>query len=88
MKWEDVKKDISSLSVEEKIYLELLAEIVSAREEQGFTQREIADLTGLKQPAIARLESPTGQNAPNLLTVIKYLDAIGMKFVIRPKGEG
>jgi predicted transcriptional regulator len=87
MKWEDIKKEIKSIPEEEKIYLELLADIVTVREDKNITQRELAELTGLKQPAIARLESPSEPNGANILTVIKYLDAIGMKLKIVQKGD-
>ena len=87
MKWEDVKKEITSIPNEEKIYLGLLAEIVGAREEKNVTQREIAEISGIKQPAIARLESPGEQNGANILTIIKYLDAIGMKLKVVPKDK-
>ena len=83
-KWSDVKKEIKSLTEDEKIYLELLADIVSARVDKDITQRELAEITGLKQPAIGRLESPT-QHAASLRTVIKYLDALDMKLKVVPK---
>jgi predicted XRE-type DNA-binding protein len=85
-KWDDIKKEIKSITEEEKTYLELLADIVTIREDKNLTQREISELTGLKQPAIARLESPAGQqNGANILTIIKYLDALGMKLKIVTK---
>jgi predicted transcriptional regulator len=86
-KWSDVKKEIRSISDEEKVYLELLADIVTAREDKELTQRNLAEKTGLKQSAIARMESPNGQNAANLITVIKYLDSLGMKLKVVPKNE-
>lgn len=86
-RWSDIKREIRSIPNEEKIYLELLADIVQSREDKQLTQRDIAEITGLKQSAIARMESPTGQNAPNVLTLIKYLDALGMKIEIALKDE-
>jgi predicted transcriptional regulator len=85
--WKDVKKEIELIPNEKKIYLGLLAQIVDAREEQEVTQKELAVLSGLKQPAIARMENPNGQNAANLLTVIKYLDALGMELKVVPKED-
>ncbi|WP_299831399.1 helix-turn-helix transcriptional regulator [uncultured Metabacillus sp.] len=85
-KWSEYKKEIKSLSEDEKIYLELLADIVTARVDKNITQRELAELTGLKQPAIGRLESPTTHSA-NLRTVIKYLDALDMKLQVIPKNN-
>ena len=85
--WKDAKKEMKILTNEQKIYLGLLAQIVDARDEQNMTQKELAILSGLKQPAIARMENPNGQNAANLLTVIKYLDALGMELKVVPKED-
>ncbi len=85
-KWSDLKKEIKSISNEEKIYLELLADIVSTRINKNLTQRQVAEISGVKQPAIARLESST-HHAASLRTVIKYLDSIGMKLKVVPKEE-
>lgn len=84
-KWSDFKKEIKSLSKEELLYIEFLAEITQARTDKRLTQREVAEMTGLLQPAIARLESPSGKNNATLMTVIKYLDALDMKLTAVPK---
>lgn len=85
--WKDVKKEMNSLTHEKKIYLGLLAQIVDARAEQNMTQKELAILSGLKQPAIARMENPNDQKGANILTVIKYLDALGMELKVVPKED-
>jgi ribosome-binding protein aMBF1 (putative translation factor) len=38
--------------------ISLIGKMIEAREEKGLSQRELADMSGVKQPAIARLESP------------------------------
>jgi DNA-binding XRE family transcriptional regulator len=86
MKWSDMKRDINSISEKEKIYLELLVDIVTVRIDKNVTQRELAERSGLKQSAIARIESPTN-HAASLRTVIKYLDSLGMKLKVVSKGE-
>jgi DNA-binding XRE family transcriptional regulator len=35
----------------------LIGKMIEAREEKGLSQRELAEISGVKQPAIARLES-------------------------------
>lgn len=86
-----MKKEISelikSISEEEKSYLNLLAEMVQVRVDQKITQREMADRIGLKQSAIARLESPSSSETPNAGTILKYLNALGYELTIRPKKE-
>lgn len=60
----------------------LIGEIVNARNEKGISQRQLEELTGIKQPAIARIE--TGKNSPSLDTVVKVLAALGKKLQVVP----
>ena len=50
------------------------------REEKGISQRQLAALTGIKQPAIARLES--GRSVPNITTMNKLLAPLGYTLTI------
>ncbi|MGP1910659.1 helix-turn-helix domain-containing protein [Metabacillus sp. JX24] len=81
-RWSDIKKEIRSISESEKMQIELVADLVDeirdAREELGLTQRDLADKTGLKQSAIARMES--GGAIPRLDTVLRVALALGLKF--------
>jgi transcriptional regulator with XRE-family HTH domain len=54
--------------------------IISTRKKKGLTQKEVAKMTGLKQPAIARIENNV--NSPQLDTLIKILDALDLKIEI------
>lgn|GEM_PF-5742808 len=58
--WETLKKEIKSISVEEKREIEMMSEIVSqiivAREELGLSQRQLAELADMNQSALARME--------------------------------
>ncbi|WP_019640558.1 helix-turn-helix domain-containing protein [Paenibacillus fonticola] len=79
--WDDVKKNISSLPDYEKNGLEFTAYLVSnliqRRHELGFTQEEVAELTGLKQSAIARIES--ARIVPKIDTIQTIAKALGLK---------
>lgn len=58
-----------------------------ARKRAGITQRELADRTGVAQPAIARIES--GRASPRAATVEKLLTACGFRLTVEPRrGEG
>lgn len=85
MKWEDKKKEINSISEEEKAYIELLADIVTTRLDKGITQRQLEKMTGLKQSAIARFENPS--ETSNVLTMLKILHALDCELVIKPKSN-
>lgn len=47
------------------------------------SQKELADLTGLKQPAIARLENLKA--TPQINNLFKLLDPLGYRLAIIPK---
>ncbi|MDR0665945.1 MAG: helix-turn-helix domain-containing protein [Campylobacteraceae bacterium] len=66
-----------SLIEREKIdfEVELIGKMIELRKKKGLSQRELALLSGLKQPAIARLES--FQSTPQIDTLIKALRPLG-----------
>jgi transcriptional regulator with XRE-family HTH domain len=89
-RWSDIKREIRSISESEKMQIELVADLVDeikdTREELGLTQRDLAAKTGLKQSAIARMES--GGAIPRLDTVLKVALALGLRFkLIKEDGE-
>lgn len=55
----------------------LIDSIIQIRKEKGLTQSDLARMTNLKQPAIARIE--TKANSPQLDTLIKLVDALDLK---------
>lgn len=55
--------------------VELIGKMVEAREARGLSQRELADISGVKQPAIARLESMKA--TPQIDTLFKVLNPLG-----------
>lgn len=61
----------------------LVGKIIEARESKGLTQKQLADLVGMKQPAIARLESLKA--VPRVDTLIKILSPLGYTIKIVPK---
>ena len=59
---------------------DMIKTIIKLREEKGISQRQLAALTGIKQPAIARLES--GRSVPNITTMNKLLAPLGYTLTI------
>lgn len=57
--------------------------IARLREDNGLSQRDLARITGLKQPQIARIES--GDYLPTLETLWKLADALGAQVIIGPQ---
>lgn len=68
----------------EKINFEvkLIGKMIEAREEKGLSQRELAEICGVKQPAIARLESM--KTTPQIDTLFKILNPLGYTISIVP----
>ncbi len=62
------------------IEYELIMEIVKLRLKNNITQKELAELTGIPQPNIARFEKNT--HSASLSTVIKVLKSLGYKLKI------
>jgi ribosome-binding protein aMBF1 (putative translation factor) len=60
----------------------LIGKMVEAREQKGMSQRELAELSGVKQPAIARLESLKA--TPQIDTLFKVLHPLGYTIEIVP----
>ena len=62
--------------------ISLIGKMIEARERKGLSQRELAEISGLKQPAIARLESMKAM--PQIDTLFKVLHPLGYTIEIVP----
>ena len=60
----------------------IIGKMIEAREEKGLSQRELAAMSGVKQPAIARLESMKA--TPQIDTLFKVLYPLGYTIEIVP----
>ena len=82
----DYMADESRVTAEEKrkinFEVELIGKIIEAREKKGYSQRELAELSGVKQPAIARMESL--KSTPQIDTLLKILAPLGYTLSITP----
>ena len=80
--WDDVEKELftpEELAASD-LRVALMIQITRARKENGITQKKLEEMTGIRQPVIARME--TGATSPRLDTVMKVLAALGKKLVI------
>lgn len=84
--WNEFEKSITSIDEVERETIKETARIVSVlikrREELGWTQAELAARAGLKQSAVARLE--TSPTIPRLDTIQKVAHALGLHFALIP----
>lgn len=78
--------DPERVTQEEKQEIEftvtLMGKMIEAREKRGMSQRELAAISGVKQPAIARLE--TLKSIPKVDTLFKLLSALDLTIEIVP----
>lgn len=85
--WEDFRKEI--YTAEEIAQCDAAVAIFGAikqeRQEQKFSQRDVAAISGVQQPVIARMEK--GSTKSQLETVLKVLNALGMTLKVVPLEE-
>ena len=65
-----------------QLKISLVGKLIEAREQKGISQKRLAEMSGLKQPAIARLERM--QATPQIDTLFKVLKPLGYTLAIVP----
>lgn len=82
--WQDVRNEIYTEEEirESDLRVSIMEELIKARNEQGISQRELEQLSGVKQPIISRMES--GMTSPQLNTILKVLAPLGKTLVVVP----
>lgn len=75
--WDAVRNNIFTPDeiIESDIRVAIISEIIKARNDKKISQKKLEELSGVKQPIIARLE--TGKTNPRLDTLIKILKPLG-----------
>lgn len=83
-KFKDLWNDSNFIDEDERqkidFDVELICKMIEAREKKGMTQAQLAEQSGLKQAAVARLESM--KTTPKIDTVNKLLKPLGYKLAI------
>lgn len=80
--WEEARNELFTPEeiAESNLRVALIGEITKARMEKGLSQRQLEELSGVKQPIIARMEN--GTSTPNLNTILKVLAPLGKTLYI------
>lgn len=82
--WEDVRNELFTPEeiAESDLRVALIGELIKARNELGISQKKLEELSGVKQPVIARLER--GVSNPQIDTILKILAPLGKTLAIVP----
>lgn len=71
---------------ESELRVSIIGELIKARREKGISQKKLEELSGVKQPVIARMEK--GSTSPQLDTILKVLAPLGKTLAVVPLGTG
>lgn len=83
-RWEDVEKELFTLEeiAASDLRVAIIGEMIKARQEKGLSQKKLEELSGVKQPIIARMEK--GHTSPQLDTILKLLAPLGKTLAVVP----
>ena len=82
--WEAVRKELFTPEeiAESNLRVAIIGELIKARQEKGISQKKLEELSGVKQPVIARMEK--GSTSPQLDTILKVLAPLGKTLAVVP----
>jgi len=82
--WDDIEKEFFTPEeiAASDIRVAIIGELIKARKEKGISQAKLEELSGVRQPVIAKFEN--GHTNPQIDTVSKILAAVGMKLAVVP----
>ena len=82
--WEDFEKEIFTPEeiAASDLRVAVIGELIKARREKGISQKKLEELSGVKQPVIARMEK--GSTSPQVSTLLKVLAPLGKTLAVVP----
>ena len=85
--WSEYKEYVKRLDLNENREItdieeqaRIIGTIIEQRNALGLSQRDLAEICGIPQSSVARIES--FQTTPNLATLLKILRALGLKLAV------
>ena len=86
MWWWNMGVNISpEQEAEIQLEMDIIHAIIEARKKAHLSQRDLSKVSGIKQPAIARIEKFSG--SPRIATMMKLLYSMGYTLKVVPLGE-
>ena len=82
--WDELERELFTPEeiAASDLRVNLIGELIKARQERGISQKKLEELSGVKQPIIARMEK--GITSPQLGTVLKVLASLGKTLKVVP----
>lgn len=82
--WDELEKELFTPEeiAASNLRVSLIGELIKARQEKGISQKKLEELSGVKQPIIARMEK--GYTSPQLDTILKVLAPLGKTLAVVP----
>jgi len=82
--WEELQAELFTPEeiAASNLRVALIGELIKARQEKGISQKKLEELSGVKQPIIARMEK--GSTSPQIDTILKVLAPLGKTLAIVP----
>ena len=82
--WDEVRAELFTPEeiAESNLRVALIGELIKARQERGISQKRLEELSGVRQPVIARMEK--GTTNPQIDTILKVLAPLGKTLAIVP----
>ena len=80
--WEKLRKECFTPDeiAASDLRVALIGELIEAREKRGLSQKKLEELSGVRQPIIARMER--GYTSPQIDTILKVLAPLGKTLYI------
>lgn len=82
--WDEVEAELFTPEeiAESDLRVALIGELIKARQEKGLSQKKLGELSGVRQPVIARMEK--GTTSPQIDTILKVLAPLGKTLAVVP----
>lgn len=82
--WDEMEQELFTPEeiAESNLRVAIIGELIKARQEHGISQKKLEEISGVKQPVIARMEK--GYTSPQLDTLLKVLAPLGKTLAVVP----
>lgn len=75
------RPDAVELLEEDPLRVQIARQLRTARKEAGLTQAQLSEASGMSQPVISGMESPTGP-MPEIESMDRFMQACGKKLTL------